>query len=283
MSVSVSHILPEHSLPSTGYPVSRSCEWFGGDDAVGYRLRGGHPTYGEHDIEYRFNRLGYRCADFDAAADIRILAIGCSYVLGIGVAQEHLFHERFGSRLASELSKKVVVWNLGRAGASNDYISRMLLLAVPALDPHVVLLNFTHLTRREYLSLQNRHINYNPRFDPTDDITRDIFGHFAALCSPFDDVLNLFKNYKLIELLLSGRRWLYSEIRPEDSDPIASHMQRCRLAAPFRLLDRVRDGGHPGPTNHLKVAESYWARFVELGYLDELGTHLSGCEAEISK
>ncbi len=137
-------ILPADGLPATEYPPGATLEWLFGDNPEGYRERGGHPVYGERDVLYRFNRLGYRAPEFDAEAEIRVVAIGCSYVLGLGLPEADLFHERFAARLRAELSKSVVVWNLGRAGASNDYIGRLLHLAVPRLDPHVVLIHFTH-------------------------------------------------------------------------------------------------------------------------------------------
>ena len=128
-------------------------------------------------MSYRFNRLGYRCAEFDDTAEIRLLAIGCSYVLGLGVAQDHLFHERFAARLRADLGRSVVVWNLGVAGASNEYITRLLHLAIPRLDPHLVLINFTHNRRREYVSVQNRYMNFMPTWRPLDVITQEPYSH----------------------------------------------------------------------------------------------------------
>jgi hypothetical protein len=267
-------ILPEHGLPPTGYPPNECCAWWHGDNLAGYRERGGHPVYGEHDITYQFNALGYRCPDFDVTADIRVIAIGCSYVLGTGLAQPHLFHERFAERLRCATTRSVVLWNLGWAGAGNDYIARLLLLAVPRLDPHLVLINFTHLVRRDYVSVQNRYINYNPRYVPADDITKDIFGHFAALCSPYDDQLNFFRNYKTIELTLTGRCWLYSMIRPADAGAVAAHMDQRRLVGQLKLVDRARDGGHPGPESHRIVAELYWQKLLELGGPDSIASSL---------
>jgi hypothetical protein len=263
-------VLPEHGLPPTDYPPGAKLEWKGKDDLEGYRERGGHPVYGEHDVIYRFNKRGYRAPEFDARADVRVVAIGCSYVMGTGVAQEHLFHERFGAQLGAALSKSVVVWNLGWEGASNDYICRLLHFAVPELDPHVVLINFTHLARRDYVSVQNQHITYNPRSVPTNEIVKDIYGHFAALSSPYDDQLNFFKNYKTIELLLAGRCWLYSQIRPQETEAIAAHLDPRRYVGPFRTVDRARDGGHPGPESHEVLAGLFWDRLVELGDFEAL-------------
>ena len=48
-----------------------------------------------NDMTYSFNNLGYRSVPFDTPADIRVIAIGCSYVMGVGLPQSHLFHELF--------------------------------------------------------------------------------------------------------------------------------------------------------------------------------------------
>jgi hypothetical protein len=251
-------ILPADGLPATEYPPGATREWLLGDNPVGYRQRGGHPRYGEHDIVYRFNRLGYRGAEFDAEAEVRVVAVGCSYVLGIGLPQADLFHERFAARLRAELSKS-------RAGASNDYIGRLLQLAVPRLDPHVVLINFTHAARREYVSVQNELVTYNSVMWPGDAVGRDIYRHLAALTSPYDDRLNLFRNYKAAEALLAGRCWLYSHIRQEELEPVAAHVDARRYVGVLRPLDLARDGLHPGPASHQDLAGLYWDRFVEVG------------------
>jgi hypothetical protein len=221
-------------------------------------------------ITYRFNSLGYRCPEFEVEADLRIVAVGCSYVVGAGLPQPAIFHELFAERLRRESAKKVVLWNLARDGASNDYISRLLYLAIPRLDPHLVLVNFTHGARREYVSVQGNWISYTPMFTPADEVTLGIYGHFAALSSPLDDQLNLFKNYKAVELLLAGRPWLFSHAMPQEFEPVAAYMNLSRYAGPLPTADKARDGRHPGPESHRRLAELYWAKFNELGGLSQL-------------
>jgi hypothetical protein len=262
------NLLPTAGLPRTGYPASQEVKWLGGDNLENYRLRGGHPLYGENDIIYSLNSLGYRCPEFDMVASIRIVAIGCSYVLGAALPQRAIFHELFAEKLRAIVSPRaVVVWNLGVGGASNDYISRVLYFAVQRLNPHIVLINFTRFSRREYISGQNRYLNYNSNFSPTDEIAKDIFRHFAALSSPFDDQLNFFKNYKAVECLLTGCHWFYSHIKEPEPGPVASLVDLQRCVGSFQMLDRARDNGHAGPQSHRRVAELYWAKFIELGGL----------------
>jgi hypothetical protein len=191
-------------------------------------------------------------------------------VFGVGVAQVDLFHERIAARIRAELSTSVVLWNLGMPSRSNDYITRLLHVAISRLDPHLVLINFTHTSRREYVSVQNRCVNYNPSFQPSDKVVADIFRHFTALSSPFDDQLNFYKNYKAVELLLARRCWLYSNMKRQEIEPVSAHLDLSRYAGSFQSVDRARDGRHPGPESHKIVAGRFWDKFIELGGLQSL-------------
>src|SRR5579862_960221 len=240
--MNLADLIPITGLPRTSYSASREIKWLYETEREKYRQQGGHPLYGEDDIIYRFNSHGYRCPEFDAVADVRIVAIGCSYVVGAALPQSAVFPEVFAERLrAAAAPNTVVVWNLGLSGASNDYITRLLHLAIPRLRPHVVLINFTHLSRREYISVENKHVNYVPAFNPKDKTVRDICGHFAALSSPLDDQINFFKNYKSVECLLAGRQWLYSHRNKREIEPLLNHLDRSRFAGELQALDKARD------------------------------------------
>jgi len=265
-------LFPSQGLPRTSYPAGEAREWWDPDNLKNYRIRGGHQIYGEHDVIYRFNSMGYRCPEFSTEADIRIVAIGCSYVFGLGLAQEHLFHERFAERLRSAQSRTVVLWNLAVAGSSNDYISRILHQALPVLDPHVVLVNFTHLRRREYVSVENKVLKYLPSHTPADPLSKMLCRHFEALSSPYDDNLNYYRNYKAVEYALANRCWLYSQ--PEWL-PAPAYLDRDHWAGPLCSVDKARDGDHPGPASHRVLGALYWDKFVARGGLEIVANPLA--------
>lgn len=252
------------------HPVKQETFWLFSDSLENYQKRGGHPLYGEKDVVYKFNSHGYRCPEFDDPADIRIVAIGCSFVLGHALPQPAIFHELFAEKLRAESKKSVVLWNLGSCGGSNDYITRTLYLALPKLKPHIVLVNFTRNGRREYVSVQNNSINYVPNYVPTDPVANDICQHFAALSSPYDDQMNFFRNYKAVEKLLADRCWMYSHPAPEEFQPIAAHLDLTRFAGDLKIIDRARDHGHPGIESHQRLADLYWKKFLELGSLPQI-------------
>jgi hypothetical protein len=260
-------VLPANGLPQTGYPPCSELEWIDLDPSESQNARGGRPLYPAGSIIYRFNSFGYRCPEFDTVGDLRIVAVGCSLVMGIGLPQDELFHERFAKRLAVHTGKSVVHWNLGLPRASNDYITRTLFLALPFLKPDIVLVNFTHLSRREYVSVENRMIPYHVQHCEPDYVGREICNHLKALSSPYDDEVNFFRNYKAVEALLSDQCWFFSV--PESENEIfyrlIHHVDADRFAGNIRWLDTARDNMHPGAISHAQLEESYWNKFLRCG------------------
>jgi hypothetical protein len=263
-------LLPTRGLPRTGNPEACVDAWYGQDNAENYRRHGGHPLYGETDITYSYNRLGYRSPEFEEEAALKIVSLGCSWVFGIGLPAPALFHERFADRLRRELGTSVINWNLGVPGASNDAIVRLLHLAVAALRPDVVLILFTYLGRREYVTAHNRCVAYTPTWTAPDPVAHEVANHFAALSSRHDDRLNLFRNYKSAEALLTGGRWAFSFVQPDDTQPLREHFDARRLARPPRSLDKARDHAHPGPLTHESLCDGYWTAFSNDGGLETL-------------
>jgi hypothetical protein len=267
--VTIQSIMPTSGLPRTRFFPGQTVNWLGGPDSPEALVRqGGHPLYGPADVTYQFNSHGYRCAEFESEAEIRLISIGCSITLGQALPQSVLFHERFAQCLRTELGKSVVNWNLSQAGASNDYISRVLQLIVPKLRPHIVLINFTYTGRREYVAAHNQQVEYIPSWTPEGPILKDIYRHFDALSSPHDNQLNFFRNYKSVEALLQNHQWLYSLTSHSDLQCISAHIDHGRYVGPMDKVDTGRDNMHPGPRSHELLFTHYWRRFVDLGMLD---------------
>src|SRR5262249_53742417 len=160
--MSLNCLLPTNGLAPAWYPPCSELQWVDRDTEENFKARGGHPIYNAQSITYRFNSLGYRCPEFDAPGEIRIISVGCSNTMGVGLPQEDVFHERFAKRLQEHTGRPVVNWNLGVGGSSNDYITRTLFLAIPFLNPDLVLVNFTYLSRREYVSVENKFFYFFP-------------------------------------------------------------------------------------------------------------------------
>jgi hypothetical protein len=250
--------------------AGKQLKWFDYDSPEVYRQHGGHPLYGEDDITYSINSYGYRCPEFSEDAAIRVLSVGCSHVLGCGLPLEAIFHEQLAQRLRTTLNTSVINWNLGSGGASNDYILRVCACAIPVLRPHFVFVNFTHTARRDHITVDSRWFKYLPYCVPEARELKELHASFLNLTSPIDDAVNLFRNYKAVEALAHGRYFLCSFTGSGVYEPIREHVTPRHCAGTLEQTDLARDSAHCGPQSHARLAESYWRKIVENGWLTEL-------------
>ncbi len=112
--------------------------------------RYGDDLSGEH--LYRFNSLGFRGADFDAAAPHRVFAFGESEAFGFGVDFDRCWPSRFVERWldANRLDRRDVCYlNFAEAGASNGAIARAVVSQCSAAPPDLVLVHFGDPRRSE--------------------------------------------------------------------------------------------------------------------------------------
>jgi hypothetical protein len=251
------------SIPPSGYPENVEKLWFHGDNEE--KVKQNKTSFEQFSrVSYKFNSLGYRCSEFTEQASFRIVSIGCSYVFGLGIAQNDIFHEKFTQKLRKKLTSSVVNWNLGIVGASNDYIARMLHIAIPILDPHLVLINFTRFSRREYFSPLGTSLNYIPSYIPKDPVHKIIYSSFLDLSSEYDDQANFFRNYKSVAALLKDKTWLFSILSSNDIPKVYHFIDKTKYIDDFKLIDKARDNSHPGPDSNKILFEKYWLRFSEL-------------------
>jgi hypothetical protein len=254
-------------MPSSAVRHEAVVQWNGVDSEETFRERGGHPLYDELSIEYRFNSHGYRCPEFTEVADIRMISIGCSYVMGTGLPQRALFHELFAERLRKETGKTVVNWNLGESGTGNDAVERVLQLSVPLLDPCIILVLFPSIARREYLSPEGVRVTYAPRYRPANDsVKTEFMDRIAGITCQQDDELRFFRSYKSIETLLADRCWMFGFYDTEwiETCHVFRHVAPDRYIGKWTRLDTARDHGHPGPLTNERLYEGFWNTFAAL-------------------
>jgi len=263
--------IPCGEIPKTGWAGMAPLSWFQTDVFDKLERNGGHPVYGEKDISYRFNSHGYRCDEFDIdAAEIRVVSLGCSLVHGLGLPEKHLFHELFCDKIRSQTGATLVNWNLGVPGASNDYITRMLYHVVPILKPHILLINFTELSRRDFFTISADWLRYKPiankKYWPDDLVQREAFQHLNQLSNPADDRRNFFVNCKAVEAYLQNTIWLASYALTEYWQIASKWFDPKHQVGGFRPdheLDIARDFMHPGPKSHQSLCTAYWHKFQE--------------------
>jgi hypothetical protein len=213
-----------------------------------------------------------------------MVSVGCSITWGEGMPQHALFHEKFAERLRRETGKTVINWNLAECGAGCDLVERVLHIAVPILDPHIVLVLFPEVARREHLSPDGnyhpyvpRHLLDHPRLKwVADDILKlagqhnqaikAIWDALGGIASEQDDELRFFRSYKSIEALLSNRCWLMGFTATEiECFHVFRHVDSDLYIGYCRQLDWARDDIHPGPATHDALFRGFWNTFELIG------------------
>ena len=257
------------------------------DGAAGHAGEGGrrHTTRqccSDHSglIEYSFNSLGYRGAEFDRQAETVVFVVGCSHAFGVGVAEELAwpnvfcrgFAEHYGMSAAS-----LNLQNFSQGAASNDYIARVILTQSAKVEPTLVLGAFTHNNRVEYLA--DRTIcNIGPwrvkdREDGIGTPTVEIADAFYDYYTDELGSINAIKNILLAQEFLKSRKipYLFSWIdggmlgrAATISSPVIERLLELVDRAPLCptsiedddvFVDLAADHAHPGPQSHARFAE----------------------------
>jgi hypothetical protein len=275
-------LLPADRLPKGASFLGKDPHWYLNDDLASYRRHGGHPLYGERDIVYKFNRHGYRAPEFDATGDLRIISIGDETPFGFGLPEQCSFPSLLAKRLSDAHPGRVVHWNLSFVGASCDFVARVLLLVAPKLQPHLVLVHFPRLGRREFVTATGAYVPYVPGLTGWDAVSRDVFRNTDVLLSTKDDQVRLFRNYKAVETALYDCDWVFSLAAPEEltfAEPHLDARRRVRNLPPW--VDMARNQVGPGPAAHAMIADLYWETLGETGCLDRIAAQL-GAASEAS-
>lgn len=221
--------------------------------------------------KYRFNSLGYRCDEFNLE-DHGVLTIGCSHTFGWGVRVEERFSSILCQKLEQRIKKPVADWNLALPSKSNDYISRTLMGSLFVLKPKLVVICFTGLFRKEIYDdrgrildfLLGRHIKHEDdmilRYRHSSWAEDDFktYDNLTAAANLFDANVNFFKNYKLIESILSLKKinWIYCFLNEQQIlIEIKRNLQKDNCIGNWKKLDKVSlQDDHMGVESHKQLA-----------------------------
>ena len=279
----------EEIPPSPGGPTFSAHRWVSLDSEANYR-KNPHPTFGPDDIEYRFNRHGYRCGEFDQRSedDIHLACIGSSGLFGIGLPEPMTLPALLSDKLQTLLGRRVVSWNMGLGGTGPDFVTRMLFSVLPVLKPHFVLLTTHPFNRREFIGETGRvfcsqtYGHWQHLF--TDPERRQMQRATKLVSNPYNHVMQFITNAKAWESLCddAGAMWLFTTEGFADQIASVDRFMRepRRMVGPgmFTLIRKyrsepatglARDMLHPGILPTQELAESLFARYVEL-YSDRL-------------
>lgn len=106
----------------------------------------GHLNWTTDSFTYKYNSNGFRSREFNIdETKSKILTLGCSHTVGVGIPQQNNWPEQFGSKYFPDH----VVWNAGLGGAGADTIARLAVNMIPIVKPAIVTILWPSLYRFE--------------------------------------------------------------------------------------------------------------------------------------
>lgn len=238
-------------------PKSTTLKWFGMDNEDFYnKVTPPHAKwhYNKNNVNYTFNRYGYRGDDPNLPADFTVLVSGDSHSFGIGLDDEEVWTHQFKLLLQKQYPKCKIV-NLSCPGGSNDWVSRSITCAVDTIKPDLVIPCFTYPNRREaiwdsgYLWQLNTSVPFNPVQTEYEE-----FQSWFMTVNEHTDYYNLVKNQKLVQKTCRDYGLIETQIYRMRT------IQR-QLGSIHKIVDVARDIQHFGPRVHKQFAKEMYNTF----------------------
>jgi len=229
----------DQELPLSGmYPPNMTVDWLDTDTPENAQF--------QRDITYTFNECGFRADSLYNEPDFRIVTCGCSMTVGIGVSDNEAWPALLKEKVQAFTGQTASNWNLATSGASSDYVTRTLYKVDTCLYPDLVFVYWPPVTRLELPS-------------PHDDgkITQTAIGDHDFPKSLVDEDYLLFNFKKNLNFLNS----MYNNHSARFfSNPVVETLIQNQMQDnnPFVMNTEARDGMHPGPDWHERVAEYFF-------------------------
>jgi len=209
-----------------------------------------------------FNEKGFRSDSFLVDGDIKVLSIGCSDVFGFQLDKSKRFSDVFCKKLSIQTKKKVINWNLGLPGKSNDYINRMITCTKEKLNPNIVIICFTRILRREWVDKNGVFFDYLMYHE---NVTSP---HFKFLSNYNQDILNFYLNYKSIEANLKDVNFMFTLSLNSLGVKVGLYdvlniVDKNKYAGYFEFVDRTTDNIHAGEISNYNLAENFFKKYNE--------------------
>ena len=179
------------------------------------------------EVTYDLNSHGFRNPPFQTIdySKQQILVVGCSFSFGMGLNQNHLWHDYLNDGFP-----EAQIWNLGVPGCSNDTITRLVYRAAPVIRPSIIIIQWTHFNRREYITETNglqRILPNHPRFWNDGS---EAYKGFFGMHNKFYDQYWFDKNLAFMSMMAKAHNIIFLW------DTINN----------FPMIDYARDDEHPG-------------------------------------
>jgi hypothetical protein len=229
-----------------------SLKWYGSDREQTYDPHGN--LYGPDDIDYTFNKNGFRCDEF-IDSNVRIAFLGCSVTEAIGVKKEEGWAYQILEMIRKDTNLAIPYWNLSIGGCGLDAIVRAYYHYHNILRPHIVFA-FLPGYRREIFVAE--HIGNVPYFAHIQD---DSLHKHAVLIDPRAIHYETEKNLAMLDLMLVkyGTLMIWNGWGYEHYPTNFHHRY-------MDIIDwdmRGRDKMHPGPDSQLRFATKIYSQYRE--------------------
>lgn len=246
--------------------------WVNTDQPDRYNASGNR--YKPEDFGYALNSRGYRC---DELGDLpkpprhvseapRVLFIGCSHTFGVGLPNEKIWPRLTTDALEASLQRPLPYWNLAFGGRSQQWISRTLAVAIPALRPDVVVALLPPPFRFEVWQ-DGRDRPFSPNFHFGSALPSKIIDGLTEFFTPHQLLAEMIRNLALIRMTcraygakLIWDIWERSSFTGDVSLPaFPSDVAECwrDFRFDYYLSPRgARDRLHPGTETHQQIADT---------------------------
>jgi len=220
--------------------AGKTVPWFPSDDIFTYKknlenkkeLLEKYRWIGKR-FDYKFNQQGFRSEEFNLTDSI--LALGCSYTMGVGLPLEFTWPDIISKKL------NLQYYNLGVGSCSNDTTFKLAYHYIPKLKPKIVVLVSPEVEHLELIDGSKKEIKrFFPRLIKERPNDGDMLFYKKWLNDPINGKLNREKNRLAIEKLCENFKIKFV---------IRDHTDLRRD------LDLARDLQHPGILAQKELAE----------------------------
>lgn len=231
------------------YHAGKTLEWMPTDSQESFEKLIKDPVHREYfkaqgwlepgAITYQLNSEGFRCDEFEPDVPCMV-ALGCSYTVGIGLPLKDIWPTLVGNALGLK------VYNLGWGGTSADTCYRLARYWIPVLTPRVVCMLTPPRARLELSTIKGT--------QPPVDVFMPM--SCSVLCTASDVYLkhwfgnddnhwfNQEKNTLAIESIAESNNAKFASINADDEGSCSRD-----------IVGYARDHMHTGPIGHEQMAK----------------------------
>jgi hypothetical protein len=245
-------VLPDDgSIPKMHAQAGQHQTWFSSDAEAQFR-KNGHNIFAERDVDYKFNSDGYRSPEFSERGAINILYAGCSRTFCTGLPEDIAMPAQLTRNISDLAGRPIHYWSIAHPSLSNDAISRLLVFALPFLKPDWLFVQFAPIFRREYFHEdgQMRRVLLNRTPKEVDKPMRIAQEAFLDLASDHENILNLFRAYKLVQATAQqhAKGWSHTFVQFDVAQSFPNLLDKeSFLGFGVNNIDLARDNAHAGP------------------------------------